>query len=112
MEPPSCATCHYPLSESFYFCPNCGKKIKEHFSSSIWKQVGIYSLSFFLPPLGLYPGIKYAMQKEQKIRNIGLVAIALTIISIGISIWVSIALFGSVNKTLNSQLNQYQNLGY
>ena len=104
-----CPSCHFPLSENFYFCPNCGKKIKELIASvAIGKQIAIYLLSLFLPPLGLFPGIKYLLQKDQKRKMIGVVAIALTIFSTIITVWITI----NLTKTVNTQLNQYNNLGY
>ena len=109
MDPQICPACHFPLSENFYFCPNCGKKIKELIASvAIGKQIAIYLLSLFLPPLGLFPGIKYLLQKDQKRKMVGVVAIALTILSTVITVWITI----NLTKTINTQLNQYNNLGY
>ena len=69
-------------------CPNCGKKIKEPpVLTSIGKQISIYLISFLLPPFGLAPGIRYLMQPDQKAKIIGIVAILLTIVSIGLTIW-------------------------
>lgn len=108
-----CPSCHLHLAENFYFCPNCGKKIKEPIAPvTIGKQIGIYALSLFLPPLGLFPGIKYLLQKEKKRKIIGIAAIALTIISTIITVWITINLTSQVTKTLDTQLNQYNNLGY
>ena len=108
-----CPSCHFPLSENFYFCPNCSKKIKEPIAPvTIGRQIGIYLLSLFLPPLGLFPGIKYLLQKEKKRKIIGIAAIALTILSTIITIWITINLTSQVNNTLNTQLNQYNDLDY
>ena len=104
-----CPFCSFSLSENFYFCPNCGKKINEPIASvTLGKQIGIYLLSLFLPPLGLFPGIKYLLQKDQKRKMVGVVAIALTILSTVITVWITI----NLTKTINTQLNQYNNLGY
>ena len=108
MDQQICPACHLSLSESFYFCPNCGKKIKEPpVSTTVGKQVGIYAMSILLPPLGLWPGIKYLLQKDQKAKTIGIIAIVLTIFSTIITSWIAINFFNQLNKIFGSH-----NLGF
>jgi len=109
----TCPDCKANLSESDYFCPNCGKKIKEKpLSTTLLKQLSIYFISFFLPPLGVWPGIKYLRQGDEKSKKIGLAAIFLTIISIIITSWLTMNLINSLNKELNNQLNLYPGLDF
>jgi len=109
----TCPDCKANLSESDYFCPNCGKKIKEKpLSTTLLKQLSIYFISFFLPPLGIWPGIKYLRQPDEKSKKIGLAAILLTIISIIITSWLTMNLINSLNKELNNQLNLYPGLDF
>ncbi len=109
MSDTNCPSCHLPVSENFFFCPNCGKKIKEApIVMSLGKQIGIYALSILLPPLGLWPGLRYIRQKDEKIKTVGTVAIILTLISIIINVWISIGIFSQVSKNINTQLQQYQ----
>lgn len=107
-----CPFCNFaiPESENAYFCPNCGKKIKEP-PITISKQIGIYVLSIFLPPLGLFPGIKYLLQEDEKKKMVGLVAIILTILSTVVTVWLTMSLLNNITGGLNSQLQQYQMLG-
>lgn len=114
MEQKTCKYCGFAVSDNFYFCPNCGKKLIEPpLSTSIGKQIGIYALSFFLPPLGLVPGFRYLRQKDSKSKIVGLIAILLTLVSIIITIKLALNLvtyplgLESVN-----QMQQLQNLGY
>jgi hypothetical protein len=111
MEQTVCPFCHIPLAQSYYFCPNCGKKINEPPITTA-KEIGVYLLSIFLPPLGLWPGIKYLFSKEQRTKRAGAIAIILTIISTVITLWLSVAVFSNISQSVNSQLNQTQNLGY
>jgi hypothetical protein len=112
MDPQVCVVCHLPLNENFYFCPNCGKKIKEPPPSvSFSKQLGVYALSIFLPPLGLWPGIKYLLQNDQKVKTVGMIAIVLTIISTIFTLWITFAAFNQVNQTVQTQQQQLQELG-
>ena len=116
MEQQVCSVCHIPLLESYYFCPNCGKQVKEPpFSISIGKQIGLYLLAFFLPPFGFYPGIKYLLKNDQKAKIVGSIIILLTTVSLVINIWIAIEftnrLYGQLNTQFNTQMNQYQEIG-
>lgn len=106
MDQPTCPKCQLPVLANFYFCPNCGKSLRpKPLSVTVGKQIGVYLLSFLLPPLGLWPGIKYLRQSDDKAKIVGLVAIVLTILSIGISIYYFGVLMKTINQTINSQLN-------
>lgn len=106
MENSACPKCHLLVLPVFYFCPNCGKVLRaKPLSTSVGKQIGIYLLSIFLPPLGLIPGFKYLFQKESGAKIVGGVAIGLTIISIAITVNLAMGLFNQYALLLNPQLN-------
>lgn len=109
--PTTCPFCHFQIidPEHSYFCPNCGKKLKEP-PLTLFKQIGIYLVSIFLPPLGLWPGIKYLLQSDEKKKMVGLIAIVLTLLSTVITIWLTIGFVNNLNQGVNTQLQQYQNL--
>jgi hypothetical protein len=104
--PPSlCPRCHLPVAPESYFCPNCGLSLKEKEASvTVLMQIGIYALSIFLPPLGLWPGIKYARRSNRTARRVGWIAIALTIISTVVTIWLTFALLNVYLNTLTQSL--------
>src|SRR4051794_33424105 len=78
---PLCPFCKAQITPELNFCPVCGKQLKElPFGISLGKQIGIYLMSVLLPPLGLWPGIKYLMKKDSKAKMVGAIAIILTII--------------------------------
>jgi hypothetical protein len=105
----TCPHCKGNISLADYFCPHCGKKLKEELQpTTLLKQLTIYLVSFFLPPLGVWPAIKYLRQGDKKSKKIGLIALFLTIISIVITIWLTINFINSFNQQLNNQLNLYQ----
>ncbi len=81
-------------------------------STTFLKQLLIYFVSFFLPPLGIWPAIKYLRQSDEKSKKIGLAALFLTIISIVITSWLTISLINSFNKQLSNQVNLYQEIDY
>lgn len=97
-----CPKCQLPILAEFYYCPNCGKQL--HFkpiSVSIAKQIGVYLLSFFLPPFGLYPGIKYIRQGDVKTKMVGWIAVILTIVSVVITIYIFQNFMQEYSRTLD-----------
>lgn len=78
----SCSVCKQTIEVSWNFCPNCGNTLRvKPLSTSITRQIGIYALSFFLPPFGLGYAFKYIRQNDRKVRIIGIISIILTILS-------------------------------
>lgn len=99
-----CKSCRRENLPSFYFCPNCGKELNpKPLSTSIIRQIGIYLLSIFLPPLGLWPGIKYLKGKTANEKTIGAIAISLTLIFTAFTIWYAFELAKNVQSVLNFQ---------
>nr|MBI5455359.1 hypothetical protein [Candidatus Levybacteria bacterium] len=114
MEKSQCKYCNFIILSSYYFCPNCGKKLHEPpLSISIGKQIGIYLLSFFLPPLGLMPAFRYIKQSDPKSKTVGIIALLLTIISVVISIQLINSLMGiSLGQNSSTSIQELRNLGY
>lgn len=76
-------------------------------STTTAKQLSIYFLSFFLPPFGLWPAIKYLKQEDRKSKAIGLIAIFLTVLALTVSIFFTLGSINIVSKVLNSNSNLY-----
>jgi hypothetical protein len=109
----TCIYCKGNISSSDYFCPHCGKKLKEKpLSTTFGRQLLVYLLSVFLPPLGIWPAIKYLRQQDEKSKKIGLTALFLTIVSIVITSWLTISFINSFRKGLDNQLNLYQGIDF
>jgi len=101
----ACPKCNLPNLAVFYFCPNCGKSLRSKpLSTSLSTQIGIYILSLLLPPLGLWPGIKYLFQKKNNAKIIGVAAVVLTLISTGITVYFGMKLLNQFTRELNTQL--------
>ncbi|MEY4731701.1 MAG: hypothetical protein RL681_647 [Candidatus Parcubacteria bacterium] len=60
----------------------------------------IFFLSICLPPLGLWPGIKYVRHSDPDTKRIGLIAIVLTILSSAISVWLTFKLANIYVETI------------
>lgn len=101
-----CSSCQFALPEGSKFCPQCGKKVESEVIT-MGEQIKLYALSFLLPPFGLIPGIKNLTQKDPSRKRAGVIAIILTLVSIGLSIWFSYGVISQVNTILNGQLQDY-----
>lgn len=100
-----CPVCHQTILEKYYFCPNCGNSLKEKpVAISALIQIGLYTLAVFLPPLGLWPGIKYVMKKSPQAKRVGIITIILTLVSTVLTIWVIFSLFNTYLSQLNGAL--------
>jgi predicted amidophosphoribosyltransferase len=100
-----CPVCHQSILATYYFCPNCGNNLKETPTAiSPLVQAGLYALAIFLPPLGLWPGIKYVMKKNQQAKIVGAITIVLTLISTILTIWAILGFFNSYMAQMNEVL--------
>ena len=97
-----CPQCGSPVSPDVYFCPNCGKKIKNPPPSTSFKaQLGVYFVSLFIPPFGLWYAYKYLRRGGNTENKIGYAAIILTIIGIWLAVWMAQSLINSLNQALS-----------
>jgi hypothetical protein len=98
-----CSSCNAPVTVSANFCPNCGDSLKlMPPATSVFRQIIVYLISFFLAPFGLWYAWKYLKQDDRTSKIIGTVAIALTIAAIVLAIWMTAGLFKMANQYLNS----------
>ena len=105
MEENICRYCHAPISEGDYFCPNCGKKLKDKpISTSVSKQALVYIVSALLPPFGLVWAVGYIRQKDntKKSRNIVITIVVITAISLVLNLWWAAGIYNSFLGAFNS----------
>ena len=104
-----CPTCHQGILPGWYFCPNCGAKLNAPpLSVSALTQTGIYAFSIILPMICYllitkWPGITYARSKDQKVRQVGVIACILLALSSAVTfyyayVWTQDAIQESVNQ--------------
>jgi hypothetical protein len=103
-----CPFCSFVLTdpEHFFFCPNCGKQLKDKPLNTI-KQIGIYAVSLLLPPLGLFPGFKYLFKTDIRIKIVGIVALILTIVSTVVTVYLLMTLMSNLFGQFNGQSDLY-----
>ncbi len=111
---PACPVCHAPVQSEFYFCPNCGKNLREEpLSTSAGTQAWIYALSIILPMivyLGItrWPGVKYIRSNDPQAKQIGMIAVTLLIASTIITFWLAIVW---IQSAIQASVNSIGNLG-
>lgn len=103
-----CPTCHQPIQDSMYFCPNCGAKLKDDSQlTTIPAQIKVYLISIFLPPFGFLPGVKYLMKQDEKAKKIGMIVIVLTLLSTIINGYLLISFVHGAMDQAQKQLQMY-----
>ena len=103
-----CPICQFKIQSDWFFCPNCGKNLKEKPPIiSIGKQIIIYLVSFFLTPLGLGWGLKYVKSTDKKVKTIGIISIILTVLSIILVSMVFKGFIDQYSKILNNIVPSY-----
>lgn len=112
-----CPQCHFPAKPEYYYCPNCGKALREApLSTSAGTQLLIYAWSIILPSIAFisvsrWPGMKYFKSGDPKAQQIGLVAIILLALSTIVTYWLAIVWLQSYVKQSVNDVNNLGSLG-
>ncbi len=107
-----CPKCGKEIPENSFFCSYCGKKIKEPpVSVSAAKQIFMYAVSLFLPPLGLIWFVRYLRQPDRKAKNIAIAILVVTIAASLFTLWFAVQIMNGFTNSLNNPLNNTLN-GY
>lgn len=102
---PVCKFCQNPISQTYFFCPYCGKKLRQPpLSTSGGKQIGIYLVAVFFPIFSIVPGIRYINQADSKSKTVGIVTLLLTGISLLLNVYFVFILIDYFKQLLNSPL--------
>ena len=108
---PVCDVCHQSILPTYYFCPNCGAKLKSAPLSVKWdEQIKLYLFSVILPFLGFlfagkWEGFKYLRSKDTKAKNIGIIACILLTVSTVALIYFTVVATKAMIKSTNDSLN-------
>jgi hypothetical protein len=109
-----CPQCHFPVKPEYYYCPNCGKNLRQAvtvLSTDLLAQFLLYGFSIALPiifyiAITKWQGIKYIRSSDPKAKQMGYIALFLLVASSVIFFWWSIVqLQGFVQSSVNSSLN-------
>lgn len=109
----TCPSCKENVSSEYFFCPMCGKKLREKpLSTSFGRQLGVYVISFLFPPFGLGSAFNYLRQPRASAKVIGVIAILLTSASLMMISYQMMEVFSMIAPLLNSASTMSQLSGY
>jgi len=101
----SCSTCHVAVKQADYFCYNCGKNLHPKPLGTSPVTLGKICLgSVFLAPMGLFWGIRYLREKDQKSKIVGIIAIVLTVLVLFMAMQYTVKFINNVNNQVGKQL--------
>jgi len=104
----TCPICRNSIDLTDFFCRACGAPLKEKpLSISLFKQLSLYALSVLLPPFGLIPAIKYLRQEDSKAKQVGIIAVVLTLVSLIVSIMLLFNLLNTYSQAITGQLGTF-----
>ena len=101
-----CPSCGSVVPAAYTFCPHCGKPLQgQKLSTSLGRKIWIYAVSVLLPPLGMWPGVKYLRSDDAEAKKMGMIAIALTVLSTILTLGLTFAFIQSYINQVNDALN-------
>lgn len=100
-----CPSCGAITAPDDVFCGHCGFKLNRQITIGIGRQIWIYFVSLALPPFGLIWTFKYFRSSSPQNKRIAWIALILTIASILLTIWASMAFLQGVQSQINSVSN-------
>jgi len=112
-----CPFCNNKIDPKVFYCPICGKKVREKpVSTGFWPVVLLFALCLFLPPLNIGLTIRYMKSgdpKAKKIGTISLVVMIVVLIAAGISTYYFTKYISDqVNTQVTQQLKMIQGTGF
>jgi hypothetical protein len=107
-----CPFCNNKIEAKAFYCPVCGKKVREKpLSTSFGPVFLIFFLCVFLPPFNIGKTIKYMRSPDPKAKKIGLISLAvmfITLIGYGIITYITTTyVMNEVNRQVGESLKMY-----
>lgn len=100
-----CPGCHIAVRPLDYFCFNCGKNL--HVApqgTKLVDQMKLYVGSILLAPMGIFWGLKYVKENDDKTKIIGVVAMIISGVTFIIAAQYTLAFINSLNTQVGQQL--------
>jgi NADH:ubiquinone oxidoreductase subunit 3 (subunit A) len=113
----NCPFCAKEIDPKDFYCPECGKKVREKpIATTFWPVFLLFVLCVLLPPFNIGMTLKYIRSPDLKAKKIGwisLVVMAIMLIAVGVSTYyMTKYVSDQVNTQITQELKKYQNLGY
>jgi hypothetical protein len=101
-----CPQCHLSMPLEFYFCSNCGARLRvPPLSTTVMSQALLYLFSAVLPWIAYlavtkWEGIKYIRSNDSRSRAIGYIALIILVVSSVAMIWYGIIWLQQLTNSL------------
>lgn len=100
-----CPSCHVAVKPTDYFCGNCGKNLHPvPLGTTVVDLAKLYLGSVFLAPMGIFWGMRYLREKEDKSKIVGIVAMLLSVLTLIIAIQYTVTFMNTINSQVGKQL--------
>ena len=108
-----CPYCNHSIDATAYFCPNCGKKVREKpVSAAFSEQLSLYALSILAPPFFIGRTWRYLRSPDPQAKTVGLLSLVFTIIALVVATWTTYVFIQNINTQVDDAMQKYQNIGY
>ena len=103
----NCPFCNNKIDAKAFYCPICGKKVREKpVSTKFWPVALLFFLSIFLPPLNIGLTIRYMKSADHKAKTIGKISLFVMTAVIVVACIAAYYTTKYVSDQVNSQINQ------
>ncbi len=103
-----CTKCGSEISETDYFCPQCGVKIRNpRLSVSFGAQAKAYLVSALFPPFGLWYAYRYMKNGDAQSKKIALAVVLVNLVFFFITLWLAGKMLDYANREVEQQLNAF-----
>ena len=103
-----CPNCKNQVDKVAFYCPTCGKKVKEKPAGmGVWNILGLFTLSALLPPLNIGLSIKYIKDPNQKAKIVGWISIGIMILVLILATLWSIKIVNDINRQVEAEMGKY-----
>ena len=104
-----CKFCSAPVSRDDFFCPHCGKKLKEKaVSLDFLPIVWLFVLSTLLPPFGIGLTFSYIKTEDGRAKIVGWVSLVLTIMAFVGTLMLAKSMMDTINQQIGTVTQDYQ----
>lgn len=101
----ACPGCHIAVRPTDYYCFNCGKNLHvAPVGTTPLDQMKLYGASILLAPMGIFWGLKYLKENDDKAKIVGVVAMILSGVTFIIAAQYTVSFINSLNSQVGQQL--------
>ncbi len=109
--PVACPFCHVAVRPMDYFCSNCGKNLHPTpLGTGVSDIAKLYIGSVLLAPMGIFWGLRYLREKDDKSKIIGVIAMLLSLVTLIVAIQYTVTFMNTINNQVGKQFQGIEGL--